>query len=155
GYIESFNFTLQREVANFNLQASHVGTRAIRHTDQVNVNAAGPGGGNAGRALFPLTGRTTDITGIIPLNTANYTAPPTQVRRRLGAGVSGATYTYSKAIDYGDNDASGLTWAWVPMYARNRAVAGFDRTHNVQAYTKYELPFGRGKRWATQGPAAA
>jgi len=156
GYVESFNLTLQREVgAGFNVQAGFVGTRAIRHTDQVNINAAGPGGGNAGRALFPLTGRSTDITEIMPFNTATYNALQTQVTRRIGAGIFGATYTYSKAIDYGDNDDSGLTWAWVPMYARNRAVAGFDRTHNFQAYTNYELPFGRGKRWASQGLAAA
>ena len=156
GYVESFNLTLQREVgAGFNVQAGFVGTRAIRHTDQVNINPAGPGGGNAGRALFPLTGRSTDITEIMPFNTATYNALQTQVTRRIGAGIFGATYTYSKAIDYGDNDDSSPTWAWVPMYARNRAVAGFDRTHNFQAYTNYELPFGRGKHWASQGLAAA
>jgi len=155
GYIESFNLTLQREIgAGFNLQAAYVGTRAIRHTDQVNVNAAGPGGGNAGRALFPITGRTTDITEIMPFNTAKYDALQTQLTRRLGAGLFGITYTFSKAIDYGDNDDSGLTWAWVPMFSRNRAVAGFDRTHNFQAYANYELPFGHGKQWASQGMAA-
>jgi hypothetical protein len=156
GYIESFNFTAQREfAARFNLQAAYVGTRAIRHTDQVNVNAAGPGGGNSGRALFPLTGRTTDITEIMPFNTAKYDALQTQLTRRVGAGIFGVSYTFSKAIDYGDNDDSGLTWAWVPMYGRNRALAGFDRTHNFQAYTNYELPFGHGKPWASQGVAAA
>lgn len=36
-------------------------------------------------------------------------------------------------MDYGDNDDSGLTWAWIPMYRRNYALAGFDRTHNFEA----------------------
>jgi hypothetical protein len=157
GYIESYNLTLQRDIwAGFNLQAAYVGTRAIRHSDQVNVNAAGPGGGNAGRVLFPITGRTTDVTEIMPFNDASYNALQTQLKRRLGSsGTFGATYTFSKAINYGDNDDSGLTWAWVPMYARNKALAGFDRTHNFQAYTNWELPFGRGKKWATQGLGAA
>lgn len=155
GYIESFNFTIQRELGGgFNLQGAYVGTRAIRHTDAVNVNAAGPGGGNAGRALFPITGRTTNITEVMPFNTATYNALQTQLTRRLGAGLFGVTYTYSKSIDYGDNDDSGLTWAWVPMYGRNKALAGFDRPHNFQAYASYELPFGRGKSWASQGLAA-
>lgn len=30
-------------------------------------------------------------------------------------------------------------------------MAGFDRTHNFEAYGVYELPFGNGKRWATNG----
>jgi hypothetical protein len=41
------------------------------------------------------------------------------------------------------------------MYARNKALAGFDRTHNFQAYTNWELPFGRGKKWAREGLGSA
>jgi hypothetical protein len=40
------------------------------------------------------------------------------------------------------------------MYRRNYAVAGFDRPHNFQAYGNYELPFGHGKRWVSQGIAS-
>ena len=155
GYIESFNLTLQREFAKFDFQAAYVGSRAIRHTDQVNINAAGPGGGNAGRAYYSFTGQTTNITQITPFNTSKYDSLQTQLTRRLGAGVFGISYTFSKARDFGDNDDSGLTWNWVPMYRRNYALAGFDRTHNFQMYSNYELPFGRGKRWASSGPLAA
>jgi hypothetical protein len=151
GYIQSFNLTLQREFAGFNAQAAFVASRAIRHTDQVNVNASGPGGGNAGRAYFPITGQATDITEILPFNTSKYNSLQTQLTRRLGAGIFGVTYTFSKALDFGDNDDSGLTWNWIPMYRRNYALAGFDRTHNFQMYSNYELPFGQGKHWATSG----
>ena len=41
------------------------------------------------------------------------------------------------------------------MYRRNCRLAGFDRTHNFQLYSNYELPFGKGKRWASSGPLAA
>ena len=37
------------------------------------------------------------------------------------------------------------------MWERNRALADFDRTHNLQIYGVYELPFGPGKQWATEG----
>jgi hypothetical protein len=121
----------------------------------VNINAAGPGGGNAGRAYYSFTGQTTDITQITPFNTSKYDSLQTQLTRRLGAGVFGVSYTFSKARDFGDNDDSGLTWNWVPMYRRNYALAGFDRTHNFQMYSNYELPFGKGKRWASSGPLAA
>jgi hypothetical protein len=64
------------------------------------------------------------------------------------------TYTFSKAIGYADQSDSGLTFHSVSQWARNRALAGFDRTHNLQIFGVYELPFGAGKRWATDGPAS-
>lgn len=156
GYIQSFNFTVQRDVgAGFSAQAAYVGSRAIRQTANVNINAAGPGGGNPGRALFPRSGRIANINMLTPFNTSNYNALQTQLTRRMQSGSQfGVSYTWSKAISYADNSDSGLTWHWVPMWGRNRAPANFDRTHNLQIYGVQELPFGRGKRWATQGPAA-
>ncbi|MEJ7606524.1 MAG: hypothetical protein WKF37_09700 [Bryobacteraceae bacterium] len=65
----------------------------------------------------------------------------------------GAAYTFSKAISYADNSDSGLVWNWEPMWERNRAPASFDRTHNLQLFGSYDLPFGRGKQWAQTGIA--
>jgi hypothetical protein len=156
GYIESFNFTVQREIAkDFTAQVAYVGTKAIRHTDDININASGPGGGNAGRVYFPITGQTTDITMSTPFSTSNYNSLQAQVTKRMGSGIVGATYTFSKAMDFGDNDDSGLTWAWTPMWERNYALAGFDRTHNFQLFADWALPFGHGKQWLSQGIAAA
>jgi hypothetical protein len=42
------------------------------------------------------------------------------------------------------------------VFYRNRAVAGYNRTHNLQMSWVYELPFGPGKRWmASRGVASA
>ena len=58
GYVESWNFTVQRDIGGgLNLQAAYVGSRGVRQTVNQNINAAGPGGGNNGRALFPPFGR--------------------------------------------------------------------------------------------------
>jgi hypothetical protein len=154
GYIESLNVTVQREFLGFNFQTGYVGTRAIRHTDQVNINAAGPGGGVAGQYYYPVTGQTTAITEILPFRTSNYHSSQTQLTRRLGGGIVGISYTFSKALDYGDNDHSGLTWNWIPMLSRNYALAGFDRTHNFELYSNYALPFGKGKQWLAHGFAS-
>jgi hypothetical protein len=156
GYIQSLNLTVQREVgAGFVAQAGYVGTRAIRQTANVNINAGSPGGGNNGRALFPQYGRIANINMLVPFNTATYDSLQTQLTRHLSASsVLGVTYTFSKAINYADNSDSGLTWNWQPMWERNRALADFDRTHNLQIYGIYELPFGPGKRWAGDGLAA-
>lgn len=156
GYIQSFNFTIQRDIAaGVNVQVAYVGARAIRQTASVNLNAAGPGGGNAGRALFPRSGRIANINQLTPFSTSNYNALQTQVTRGMGGNsLLGLSYTYSKAISFADNSDSGLTWHWAPAWDRNRAVANFDRPQNLQIYGIYDLPLGRGKRWATRGAGA-
>lgn len=152
GYIESYNFTVQRDAgAGFNVQAAYVGSRGIRQTVIQNINAAGPGGGNAGRALYPSFGRISNVSDFLPFNTSSYNSFQSQVTRRVGATLIGASYTLSRAINYADDQDSGLTWNWVPMLQRNKAVAGFDRTHNFQLYGNYALPFGKGQKYADSG----
>lgn len=97
GYIESFNATLQHDFGVFNLQAVYVGSLAIRHTDDININASGPGGGVAGQALYPITGQTTAITESLPFNEAKYNSLQTQLTRRLGsAGLLGSLTRFPK-----------------------------------------------------------
>jgi len=153
GYIQSVNFTVQHDIgAGFVAQAAYVGSRAIRQVANVNINAAGPGGGNNGRALFSQFRRIADTNEMRPFNTATYDSLQTQVTRRVSdSSLFGVTYTFSKSINYADQSDSGLTFNWVPMLERNRALAGFDRTHNLQVYGVYELPFGSGQRWASDG----
>ena len=155
GYIESYNMTIQRDLGSgVNFQAGYVGSRGIRQTVNQNINAAGPDGGNAGRALFAQFGRTTNINYFTPFNTSNYNSLQTQLRRQWKGSLLGFSYTLSRAMDYADDQDSGLTWNWVPMLKRNRAVAGFDRTHNAQFYGNYSLPFGAGTNLANHGLVA-
>jgi hypothetical protein len=42
-------------------------------------------------------------------------------------------------------------WNWAPAFQRNRATAGFDRTHVFQLGWVYELPVGKGKAFANSG----
>jgi carboxypeptidase family protein/TonB-dependent receptor-like protein len=152
GYIQSFNVTVQHDAgAGFVAQAAYVGSRAIRQTANVNINAAGPGAGNNGRALFPQFGRIANINMLTPFNSATYDSLQMQLTRHVADSVLGVSYTFSKAINYADNSDSGLTWNWQPMWDRNRALADFDRPQNLQIYGIYELPFGPGKRWVSDG----
>ncbi|MBI5086196.1 MAG: TonB-dependent receptor [Acidobacteria bacterium] len=156
GYVESWNATVQRDVGlGFNVQAAYVGSRGVRQTVNQNINASGPGGGSTGRALYAKFGRTSNITYHNPFRTTVYDGLQIQTTRRVGATLLGVSYTFSKSLSWGDDTDSGLTWNWVPMLHRNRAVAGFDRTHNFQFYGNYELPFGRKHALAKHGVAAA
>ena len=85
GYIQSFNLTIQQDIGwGFTAQAAYVGSRAVRQTANVNINAGEVGQGNAGRALAKY-GRIANINMLVPFNTATYDSLQTQLTRRLVA----------------------------------------------------------------------
>lgn len=156
GYIQSYNFTVQRQIGTgINLQAGYVGTRAVRAVAHLNVNAAAPGGGSAGTPLSQAWGNANTITQMGPFNGGSYNSLQTKATWRVKSGSQmGAVYTFSKAIDYVDNSNNTLSWNWTPVWDRNKALAGYDRTHAFQFYWMYDLPLGRGQKWANHGIAA-
>ncbi len=154
GYIESYNLSLQRDLGSgFTGTAAFVGTHEVRQMSNVNINAAAPGTGNAGRLLAAIN--TTDINAAEPFGTVRYDALQTQLTRRMGSAQLGASYTYSRAIDFGDDSTlNGLVFAYPTFWSRDRAATGYDRTHNFQFWTTYELPFGKRRRYFEKGVAA-
>ncbi|HEX4066876.1 MAG TPA: TonB-dependent receptor [Acidobacteriaceae bacterium] len=91
-----------------------------------------------------------------PLFSADYNGLQSQLTYHGGKLAQfGVVYTYSKAIDFEDNGAGsgsgGLAWNYPAYYARNRALAGYDQTHNLQIWGIYNFPFGRGYQWASTG----
>jgi hypothetical protein len=149
GYIESFNFTVERQLpGDFVANAGYVGTRAIRQNTSININAAPPGGGVAGRPLDILFGRSVDTSYFLPFQTANYNALQTSLDRRFKDGLLvKVAYTWSKAIAYNDDNGA-LFFNYPTVISRDRAVTSFDRTQVLQAAVVEEVPFGPGKRWA-------
>jgi hypothetical protein len=156
GYVQSFNFTVQRELpGSFTVQASYVGSRSIRQTNLLNLNAAPPGTGVAGQPLNIQFGRRATTSLHSPAWTSNYNSLQTKLERRFSSGWQAtAAYTFSKAITFGDNSDSGLFFNTPSALSRNRALGGFDRTHNLQGWLVAELPLGKGKRWASSGGVA-
>lgn len=156
GYIQSWNFTIQRELPlGFTGQAGYVATRSIRLTNRVDLNASSPGRGVAGRPYFASFGRRVSTTLHAPAFTSDYHSLQTRLDRRFSAGWSmGLSYTWGRAISFGDNNDSGLFFNTPEVMSRNRALAGFDRTHNLEITSLAELPFGPGKPWAQAGPVS-
>jgi hypothetical protein len=131
-------------------QVGYVGTRAVGQMGFININAGPPGTGNAGRPLFPVFGLTADINSIQPYKTTTYDALQSEIKGRFGSSIVGLVYTWSKAINYADNDANPRI-QYMPEAERNRGLAGYDRSYNIQLYGVYDLPFGKGQRWVTEG----
>ena len=157
GYIRSYNVTVQREVgAGVNIQAGYVTTKSVRQFNNLNLNWSPPGGGNTGRQLFGNVGRIGTINFFTPFRDSTYDSLQTQIVKRFASSGSnlGVAYTWSKAMNFADNSESGITWNQVSIHERNRALAGFDRPHNLAIYGNYEIPFGKGQAHFTSGMAS-
>ncbi|MGH9667741.1 MAG: TonB-dependent receptor domain-containing protein, partial [Bryobacteraceae bacterium] len=153
GYVESFNFTVQREITpGLSAQVGFVGTRGIRQQVSQELNWAPIGAGNTGRVLNQEFGRVASTLLQAPFGTANYNALQAHVNRRFGTGFTfQASYTFSKAIAYADEADSTLAFNIPSSFGRDRSVTTYDRTHNVQAGFLAESPFGKGKHWFQTG----
>lgn len=149
--IHSFNFFVERELGwKSTVQAGYVGTRAIDQMGFININAGPPGTGNAGRPLFIKFGLTADINSIQPYGTTTYDGLQVLFQRRWASSQFGAAYTWSRTTNFADNDA-GPRIQYLPAKELNKGLASYDRTHNLQVYGVYDLPFGKGQRWAHEG----
>ena len=156
GYIQSFNFTFERQLPwGFTGSAGYVGTRTIHQNTRVNINASTPGRGQEGRPLSAKFGRRVDTMVFRPFQTATFDSLQTRLDRQFGAaGTLRVVYTWSKAINWTDGAGGTLLWNDPTVLARNRAVAGYDRTHVFRGAWALELPFGAGKKWVSQAGVA-
>jgi hypothetical protein len=72
--------------------------------------------------------------------TSSYHSLQTQVRRRFSRGLQfGAAWTWSKAMNYGDNYDSGIAVYNDPRFW-NYGPAGFDRTHTLVGNWVWDIP---------------
>jgi len=148
--IHSFNFFVERQLpAKFVAQVGYVGTRANGQMGFVNINPSAPGTADAGRPLIGF-GINADVVSIQPFADTTYDGLQSQLTRRWASSLLGVAYTWSKTLNFADNDG-GPRIAYLPEKQRNRGPATYDRTHNLQSYAIYDLPFGKGQRWATDG----
>jgi hypothetical protein len=154
GYIQSYNFTIERQMPGaFVVSAAYVGTATTHQFVDHELNAGYPGSGTAGLPLFIQLGRTVSTLFEDGWLSSHYHSLQIGFHRRFSNGllIKGA-YTYSKAIDMADDDGrTGLLFNYAPMMHRNEAVAGFDIPHNFQVGWLYELPFGKGRSYLHSG----
>lgn len=167
GYYETYNLAIERELpGQVTLNTAYVGDLIIREVPGININAnQAPGQTVAqepfntagGNPVFATNGISAGITSEIPMGTGHYNGLQAQAKRRFAGDSSvGVNYTYSRAEnDYGDqaDGSSSLTIAALPYWRLNRAVAGFDRKHNLQVFGNYMLPIGKGQSFLPVGVA--
>jgi hypothetical protein len=158
GYIQSWNVALQKRLkGGWVAEAAYVATRAVNQLGNLNRNAAPINGGNAGRPLAVQFGRFANTIQVTGLGTYKYDSLQTKLERRFARGFQTLfAYTWSKNMGIAGNINSdgGPRIHHPDHYRLNWAVSDLNIPHNFQFSGIYELPFGKGKKFATSGPAA-
>jgi hypothetical protein len=157
GYLQSYNFTLEREVGNGAVfEAAYVGSKGTHLSRQYNLNQPFRSiqyyeqFGTGFPTLYP---QLSTITAFNFSGNSIYNAAQFTFRKRSGRGIFySLNYTYGKSID----DASQFSGASTGGFAQaldprnlglERARSDWDRGHIVTAVFSYQLPVGQGKRW--------
>ena len=150
GYIQSWNFTIQKELAwGFSGQVGYVATHSTKQLANIDLNAGQViGAGAAGKPLLTRWGRDAQTTELMPIGNGHYDSLQATLKRRFAAGLAlTVNYTYGKSINYVDNSSNGPSINAFNYLRLNRAVTGFDRKHNFAIVNVWELPFGKGKHF--------
>ena len=158
GYIMSWNLSVQKQLPGALIaQASYVGSRQIKIVQRFDLNAGQiPGAGVAGQPYFAKYGRTTATELLTPIGRNNYDSCKLLCSAHGARSDGEPAYTWSKVIGICCDDLSdGYPRVLALQYmALNRAIMPYDRTHNFTTSFVAELPFGKGKKWASSGAAA-
>lgn len=155
GALHSWNVAYQRRLtSNWSVEVAYVGNRGRDILASVNLNAGLVlGADNAGRPYYQKWGRTADITSWVPTK-ATYHSLQAKVDRKFANGILMTTsYTLGRAMSYAGGDSNGgpsTPADWERSWARTDQ----DRLHNLVVSFLYQLPFGAGKRWLTDGAAS-
>jgi hypothetical protein len=100
GYVESWNFTVEKQIGSWLASTGYVASRSIRQTSFLNANYASLGAGQQGEPLFQKFGRaaTTQIMGDI--GAGKYDSLQAHVERRFRGYAVALAYTWAHSLGY-------------------------------------------------------
>ena len=155
GYIQSWNFTLERRFGNWIGTAGYVATRSVNQLAGLEQNWGDIGEGNPGRQLYKQFGRPAGTALFGSLGTAKYDSLQTKLQRRFSNGFQmNLAYTWAHGRGFtGEDSGAGIGFFRIPrFYHRGYGDLGQDIRQNFQMNAIYEVPFGKGKAMLTDGP---
>jgi hypothetical protein len=157
-YAQHWNLSVQRQLGENRLvEVAYVAAKGTKLLAGRDINQPRPSTQQPN--LRPLP-QFSDITMLESRANSNYQSLQLSYQQRLSTGLSvlGA-YTFGKSLD----DASGFfTSSGDPNFPQDsnnpsaeRGRSNFDVRHRMSVSYSYALPFGTGKRWLSNGGAAA
>jgi hypothetical protein len=157
GYVQSWNLTLEKQLGSWVGSAGYVATRSIRQTSFIDANWGDLGAGNAGRVLVRKFNRAATTQYIGHLGTAKYDSLQARLQRQFKGGYQVQfSYTWGHSLGYTGENSTATPRVNHPAYwDKNYGSTPLDIRHNAVASGVFELPFGKGKRWAKSGVGGA
>jgi Carboxypeptidase regulatory-like domain len=154
-YVVQYLLNIQRELgANTVVEFGYSGSEGHHLQGLQNLNPAVPGtvGNATSRAPFNYLGIIQAVQSEV---NSNYNAFSAKFTRRLAAGLTYlANYTWSKSLDDG-SALRGTSADILPQDSRclrcDYGYSAFDVPSRFVTSVLYELPFGKGKRFANSG----
>jgi hypothetical protein len=157
GYVQSWHFSIQREVAkNMILDVGYVGTHAVGLMILADFNQAVPNALNQNlsvNARRPISNFNT-IEMAYDGGFGSYNALQVKLEKRYSAGLYFLnSFTWSKSIDNapghlenynGDNSRINIRNS-----ASERGLSSYDQPFNNTTSILYEIPVGKGRRFST------
>jgi hypothetical protein len=151
-YAQQWNFTVNQEIApGMVLQVAYVGNHGINLRNTRNINLLNP---VTGVRYMPQYG---DVNIEYDDAESSYNGLQVALNKRLSKGLTFTfNYTYSKAIDdvldYGLYTASPQN---INCLSCDRGLGTNDIRHNASGNLLYNLPFGKGQRFLSNGNGLA
>ncbi|MBI4892052.1 MAG: TonB-dependent receptor [Acidobacteria bacterium] len=166
GYGQQWNMNIQRELGrDWMVELGYSGSKGVHLLTRTEDNYSPPGPGNLNdkrpyrSAVLPGLGITTSplgpIYGYHNNGNSNYHAGMIKVEKRFSQGFTLLTsYVWSKNIaDMCGNAAAGNTagcgFQDMRNFRQERSVDNQDIPHRFVASGIYDLPFGKGRKWAS------
>jgi hypothetical protein len=153
-YAMSWNLVLQKAFhGDYSAQLAYVANHGVNISGSQNINLPSYYGGGANSdPEFATFGRTAATNQYFFGFSSNYQSLQTQLTKRFSQGLAfTSAFTWGKALGYNDGDDGGLTF--FINWRRNYAPVNYDRTLNYEQSFTYELPFGHGHKFLTNGVA--
>jgi hypothetical protein len=163
GYALQGNFGIQQELPHYGLvlKAAYVVNlgRQMDSTYNINQQIPGPGSVASRRLLNDLFPNVVNVTYAATDGKSAYHALQLSAERRFAKGFSWlGSYTWSHSIDNVPTQQGGGQEGPVPQDWRyrflDRGSSSFDLRQRTTQSVIYDLPFGKGRKFALSNPAA-
>jgi hypothetical protein len=157
-YVQHWNVNVQRQLGRRRVaEIGYVGSKGAKLLTARDINQPGPSPVSPNPRPNPFFD---DIDVIESRANSNYHALQARLQQRLSGGLSLlASYTFSKSIDDASNFFTSAGDPNFPQDSNNvrpeRGRSNFDVRQRFSASYTYELPFGRGRRFAGDGGFAS
>jgi hypothetical protein len=158
-YAQSYGLNVQQSLTNsIVLEVGYAGSRGIHIPVFFNINEVLPGSGSqASRRLIQPLANIPTINIAQYRNSSSYNGLLVKANKRFSGGSNFLfSYTFGKSLDYGGSPASGGGAVGGPQTYTNvkagRGPSGYDVKHRMVFSSVFESPFGKGKRWLSDGP---